>query len=509
LGIFYPELARPSAIMLELVNNGSEPAELVSLRAGSAYRGVVKPRIHTKLTENPSKGLEFVEFCAKYGQELLPWQEWLSEQTLRLKPDGRWQTPVNGILIARQNGKSTWMAWQILWRIFGLEQKLQVHTAHKLTTSAEVFYKIYNIITEHPELESQLVKKLEARGFQELQFSGGRRYIVRASNSATRGIAAPDTIWLDEAREYHDEDVWSSLRFTQMASANPQAFLLSNAGDQHSIVLNKMRERALASILTEDLSLGWWEWSAPPEIKFDGSSTFWEGVAQANPSLGHTIHPDNIRAVLNDPEDIVRTEVLCQWVSTINPVIHPSQWQSCAVEGLRLDPAADTWLALDLSPDRRQAALVASQRIDRDKFQVQLLQTWTNPGYLSDKLIANDIGDWYRKFNVLKIAYSARTASAVAARLVPAGLPVEAIDGQPYATSCDEFLSAISSGRLAHSNQEELTAHCLSAVRLNFGDGGWVMGRKVSNTTITGAVAAAMASHYATQSNDGIDIIVA
>jgi len=325
LGIFYPELARPSAIMLELVNNGTEPAELVSLRPGSAYRGVVKPRIHTKLTQNPSKGLEFVEFCAKYGQTLLPWQEWLSEQVLRMQPDGRWQTPVHGILLARQNGKSTWMAWQILWRIFGLEQKLQVHTAHKLTTSAEIFYKIYNIITEHPELESQLVKKLEARGFQELQFTGGRRYIVRASNSATRGIAAPDSIWLDEAREYHDPDVWSSLRFTQMASPNPQAFLLSNAGDQHSVVLNSTRERALASILTDDLSLGWWEWSSPPEIKFDDSAQFWQGIAQANPSLGYTIHPDNIRAVLNDPEDIVRTEVCCLWVSTINPVIHPSQ----------------------------------------------------------------------------------------------------------------------------------------------------------------------------------------
>lgn len=495
--------------MLELVNSGSDRFDLVSLRAGSAYRGVVKPRIHTTITENPSRGLEFVEFCAKYGQELMPWQEWLSEQVLRVFPDGRWQTPVNGILIARQNGKSTFMAWQILWRIFGLEQKLQVHTAHKLTTSAEIFYKIYGIIQEHPELECQVTKKIEARGFQELQFTNGRRYIVRASNSATRGIAAPDTIWLDEAREYHDEDVWSSLRFTQMASKNPQAFLLSNAGDQHSVVLNKIRERALATMLTEDLSLGWWEWSAPPEIKFDNSAKFWEGVAQANPSLGHTIHPDNIRAVLNDPEDIVRTEVLCQWVSTINPVIHPSQWNACAVDGLRLRDDADTWLAIDLSPDRRQAALVASQRIDKDRFQVQLLQTWTNPGYLSDKLIANDIADWYRKFAVQKIAYSARTASAVAARLVPAGLPVEAIDGQPYATSCDEFLSAISSGRLAHANQEELTKHCLSAVRLSFGDGGWVMGRKVSAAVITGAVAAAMASHYATQVENSVDIVVA
>jgi hypothetical protein len=174
-----------------------------------------------------------------------------------------------------------------------------------------------------------------------------------------------------------------------------------------------------------------------------------------------------------------------------------------------LNESADTWLAVDLSPDRRQAALVASQRIDKDRFQVQLLQTWTNPGFLSDKLIANDISDWYRRFSVLKIAYSARTAGAVAARLIPAGFPLEAIDGQPYATSCDEFLSAISSGRLAHSAQEELTAHCLSAVRVNFGDGGWIMGRKVSAAVITGAVAAAMASHYATQSDEGIDIAIA
>ncbi len=91
-------------------------------------------------------------------------------------------------------------------------------------------------------------------------------------------------------------------------------------------------------------------------------------TAQSNPSLGLTVHPDNIRAVLSDPEDIVRTEVLCQWVDTINPVINASQWESCRVEGLRLNPEADTWLAIDLSPSRKEAALVASQRLEGDKF---------------------------------------------------------------------------------------------------------------------------------------------
>jgi hypothetical protein len=141
------------------------------------------------------------------------------------------------------------MALQILFRIYVLKEKLQVHTAHKLTTSAELFYKIYAIIEQNPRLAAEFTKKLESKGFQELQFTEGRRYIVRANNSAGRGIAAPETIHLDEAREYKDEDVWSALRYTQMASANPQIWVYSNAGDQHSIVLNKLRERAMAAIL--------------------------------------------------------------------------------------------------------------------------------------------------------------------------------------------------------------------------------------------------------------------
>jgi len=400
------------------------------------------------------------------------------------------------------------MALNILFRIYVLKEKLQVHTAHKLTTSAELFYKIYGIIEQTPRLAAEFTKKLESKGFQELQFTEGRRYIVRANNSAGRGIAAPECIHLDEVRDYKDEDVWSALRYTQMASQNPQTFIYTSAGDQHSIVLNKLRERALAAMHGATDDIGWFEYSAPQDLKFDNSPDFWYGVAQANPSLGYTIHPDNIRAVLNDPESIVRTEVLTQWVDTINPVINPSQWAACEVEGLRLNPESDTWLAIDLSPDRKQAALVASQKLEGDDFQVILLQTWHNPSNLDDKSLANDVADWVRKYPVQLVAYSARTASAVAARLVPAGIRTEPIDGLDYAQSCDELLGAISSQRLAHSGQEELTRQCLAAVKLPFGDGGWVMGRKVSNAVICGAIASAMATHFATKSNEGLDIAI-
>jgi phage terminase large subunit-like protein len=485
-----------------------QSTEIARVRDESAYRGVPNPRIHTKLNDYPSHGEAMIRFCEEIGFELLPWQQWLAHHSLKYKPDGRWAHPIVCLLVGRQNGKSTFMALNILFRIYVLKEKLQVHTAHKLTTSAELFYKIYGIIEQSPRLSAEFTKKLESKGFQELQFTEGRRYIVRANNSAGRGIAAPNCVHMDEVRDFKDDDVWSALRYTQMASPNPQTFIYTSAGDQHSIVLNRLRERALAAIHGAPDDIGWFEYSAPQGIKFDNSPDFWLGVSQANPSLGHTIHPDNIRAVLNDPEDIVRTEVLTQWVDTINPVINASQWDACKVEALRLNPESDTWLAIDLSPDRKQAALVASQKLEGDKFQVILLQTWHNPSNLDDKSLANDLADWVRKYPVQLVAYSARTASAVAARLAPAGIRTEPIDGLDYAQSCDELLGAISSQRLVHSGQDELTKQCLSAVKLPFGDGGWVMGRKVSNAIICGAVASAMATHFATKSNDGVDIVI-
>ena len=163
----------------------AELGEIVRIRDESAYRGVPEPRIHTKLNDFPSYGEQMIKFCEEIGFTLMPWQQWLAHHSLKYKPDGRWCHPVITLLCARQQGKSTFMALQILFRIYVLKEKLQVHTAHKLTTSAELFYKIYGIIEQNPRLAAEFTKKLESKGFQELQFTEGRRYIVRANNSAS------------------------------------------------------------------------------------------------------------------------------------------------------------------------------------------------------------------------------------------------------------------------------------------------------------------------------------
>jgi phage terminase large subunit-like protein len=427
----------------------------------------------------------------------------LAHEICKVTEDDKWYFKEVGVIISRQNGKSTFMQLMILWRMFALGQKLQVHTAHKLTTSSEIFWKIDDTIQSHAKLVDDFGKKYESKGSQEIKLKSGGRYLVRANNSASRGIAAPDTIYMDEVREFHDDEVWSSLRYTQMATPNPQTLIFSNAGDQHSIVLNRLRERGLAAAAGSDDRFGWFVWSAEPGCDIRDKNAW----MQANPSAGYTISLDNLEAAMSDEESIVRTELLCQWVSVVNPAINPSNWNAAAKKDLKLDREALTWMAIDLSPNRQEGSLVAAQQ-KGDNINVVLLQTWTNPVNLDAKQIANDVADWVRKYQTETVAYSRQTSGAVAALLAPAGISITPIDGSVYGQACDEMLSAITSKRLYHPDQDEFNRQVLSAVKLPFKDGGWYLGRKVSNATICAAVAMAMVCHFATRGEAEYDIVV-
>jgi hypothetical protein len=70
-----------------------------------------------------------------------------------------------------------------------------------------------------------------------------------------------------------------------------------------------------------------------------------------------------------------------------------------------------------------------------------------------------------------------------------------------------QYQSRVSDAELT-TRQEEFTKQVLSAVKLPFKDGGWYLGRKVSNSTICAAVAMAMVSHFATRPETEVDIFV-
>jgi hypothetical protein len=487
-----------------------QTGEILIDQAYSGLGGVQTPRIHSKLNDLPSKGQDMIDFATELGINLMEWQRFVCIHGHKVREDGRWAHSELGLIMARQQGKSTLMMLRILTGMFVWGEGLQLASAHRLTTSLETFRQIVGLIETNPKLEKEVKKIRWQHGAEEIELFGNRRFVVKAANNAARGLSKPETIHLDELREYKDEDAWSSMRYSMMAAKNPQVWIYSSAGDQHSVILNKLRERALASATTND-PIGWFEWSAEPDapILLPSGEMNWSAFAQANPSLGITIHPDNLKAVINDPPDIVRTEVLAQWVDTINSAIDAQKWAMCQIDAIPLDPEQPTWLGLDLSPDRKFGALVAAQRLSGERFYIQLLHTWSNDYSLNDLAVANDIAPYVRKYNTQTVAYSKRTSQAVASRLSSAGIQVTDMDGAIYAESCDRWLGAINSHRLQHSGQDELTQQTLSAAKLPFGDGSWIIGRRASRVAVCASVASALVTYFATQPETETDIQIA
>lgn len=485
----------------QVVELGSKRLQTGIETTSAALFGHPTPRIHTPLNDLPSKGFELIDLAGEVGVDLMPWQKFVLEHTHKVKPDGRWATPINTVVVARQSGKSFLMQVRILGGLFLWDEPLQIGSAHRLATSLEQFRQLVSLIETSDYLAKQVKRIRWSHGSEEIETLKGTRFIVKAGGSAARGVSRPETIHLDELREMHDMESFASLRYTLLAAKNPMVMAYTNAGDSHSIVLNMLRERGLAAASGAVDDIGYFEWSAPTD------EVSLENAAYANPALGHTIHPDNIKAVFNDPPDVVMTEVLCRWVQTISSVIGAAEWQNCQDEEVELDPEKLTWMAIDCSPDRRFAALVAAQKLGDEKFIVKLLHTWENAIQLDDRAIANEAAPYLRKYPLEWLLYSRRTSGAVAARLQPAGIPIFDMDSA-YPQACDELLGAINSGRLRHKGQTDLTTQILSAVQLRRGDGGWVIGRRASQAAVCAAVGAALVTHFATRPETEIDILV-
>jgi phage terminase large subunit-like protein len=470
--------------------------------SGSMVEGISEPRLHSPFASDlPSRGQELIDLANKLGEPLMPWQELVAIESMRVKPDGRFAKPQCVVLVARQQGKSHFMRLRILWGLVNGE-KLQILAAHKLAVSLEHFNQVIDLIEQYDWLAEQVKRVRRTNGQEEIQFHNGARFKVVANNAAGRGYAGAETIYLDELREHKDYAAWSAITKTQLAAKNPMLYGFSNAGDATSIVLNELRDRGLATIQGVKDSLLWLEWSAP-----QGCAITLKNAAWANPALGRTVHPDNILATFNEPEAVVRTEVFCVWVDTLESPWSPNAWNQCADPNLEVKPNGNnTYLAFDVTPRRNQASLVAAQVID-GKIALGLVQTFESDTALDDLTIANAVADWAKAYDVTEIAYSKNTGQAVAARLLAAGIQTTAIDGRAFAMACDRMLSAMEHKRLIHKDEVTFNKHISACARVPFTEGGWIIGRRASNANVSGAVAAAMAISLASEPIADVDIV--
>ena len=478
------------------------------------------PRIFTpplrELTPETSLGFMFIEFCESLGQSLLPWQKWLSIHALEISgqfPDN-WSFRFRYIivLIARQNGKTYWFKLLGLFFNYVLQTKLVIGTGQSLDKSNDTFEEAVDLIESTPMLDAEFVKALRGAGRREYILKNGERWKVVALNRKARGWSS-DLILMDEAREMTDWLGWSAVSKTMLARPSALLVTVSNAGDATSVVLRHLRTQAHeqlgdpdktasshADLGGEDIdALGLFEWSAIPNCDIHDR----EQWAIANPSLGYGFLTEKAlaSACATDPEQVFRTECLCQWVETILPQPFPDgAWDNCLDVASEIEASAELYFGIDMSLDRKWVSIgVCGLRED---------------GNYHIELVARRIGtdwaiDWFRERAIkgkMNLAFQGRGAPVcfLAEQICTIdGITRMAIEGTDLSDGWGRFYDGVANNKIYHLEQPLMDAAAKTMQMRNLGGGIELPDRKKSPNDIAPLYCCIMAHAACTRMSVG------
>lgn len=469
--------------LLHLPSNSSEPKRRLVGRA--------EPRLFTPplrdLTPETSLGYLIIDFARDVlGMPLMPWQEWLVIHALEITEDGNLRFRNILVLVARQNGKTTLLMILALFWLYIDAVPLILSTSTNLDTAKEAWVKAVDLAESNQWLAPAVAPNgvRRANGEQELKTIYGSRYKIAAANRrGGRGLTVHRLI-VDELREHQNWDAWSAASNAQNAVKDAQAWCLSNAGDDQSIVLNHFRAEALAG---ENPAWAIFEWSAPEGCDLDDP----DARERANPALGITLTEATLDAALVMPAAAYRTEILCQHVPALDAAVDMGAWATIADPGGSLESAKSrVALCLDVSPTLGHATLAAAAIGEHGKARVEIVAAWSSTDQMRQELPALLARIKPRALGWFPGGPAASMAPDL--RELKRGVEIKA--GEVGAV-CQSFAEQVSSRRLIHGNQALLTAHVQGASRMHVGDG-WRFARN-DGGDVDAAYAAAGAVYLA------------
>lgn len=440
------------------------PTATAVMPATQVIKGSRTPRLSTEplrpLTRETSRGYSLIDFAELIGLPLLPWQQEAAIRALELNPDGSYRFRTVLILVSRQSGKTSLLKVWALWRMYVDGAKLVVGAAQSLDISREAWQGAVELAKDCPALAAELGVIRYANGEQCINLLSGARYRITATTrGAGRGLSV-DFLILDEVREQRDWLAWASLSKCTVARAKGQTVCISNMGDDQSVVLNSLRDSALAG---RDPSLGLFEWSAPEGCELDDVSAW----AQACPGLGYTISEQAIRSALaTDPPNVFRTEMLTQRVDSMDSAVDISAWKRSADATGSLAPHRDRLAAcFDVALDNNHATLAIAAELPDGRVRVEIAGSWRStedarrelPALL-DKL-QPQIVTWFPNgpANAFRPMLTARADSLE-------------LSGNHATASCMGLADLVVAGRVLHPGDALLDAQMSGASRWIQGD---------------------------------------
>ena len=482
----------------------------------SKVYGSEEPRIYTKplreLTPDTSLGFDVIDFSENILKvELLPWQKFVLVHALEIvgsfEDEWHFRFRTVLVLVARQQGKTFLSCILALYFLYVLRVALVLGTAQDVSNAEDVWMMCVEFAQSNEWLAEEIKHVWFTNGSKRLQLEGGRDYRVRASNrKAGRGKSA-NLVLLDEVREHQTWDAYSALSKTVIAREDALLWCMSNAGDSTSVVLKHLRGIGHAALGnpdgldievtdSDDDTLGIFEWSAPPDA--DPSDV--DAWAQANPSLGYTVTMRAMKsAYATDPEDVFKTECLCQWVTAkVTPPFPADAWDAGRDESSEIAPDSPLMFGVDVSADRNHAAIAVCGARGDGHLHIELVAYRVGIGWLQQ---------WFAEHagkNGITVAMQGRGAPVSAfVEILSAvdGVEVIKCEGVDVAGWCGRMWDSVASCAdskldavpVHHRTQPALDLAAQIAATRPMGDGSWAWDRRKSLEDVSPLVAATMA----------------
>ena len=459
-------------------------------------KGRAKPRISPP-TPAKSDLAAFRETAVGVGIVLMSWQVSAARYLEATGRDGRHLFREVAIVAARQNGKNEILVPLIVKRLRA--GKRIMHTAQDRSVPRDIFYRVADIMWEQdnalfPLRNDRQTKPRYANGQEEIRLSNGGVYsIVAPTRGGARGPSR-DLVIIDELREFDSWDFIAAAKPTTIASTDPQILYLSNAGDEQSVVLNALRDRA-----DKDPGLAYLEWSATPSLPADDV----KGWAEANPAMGH--EPEGMGSVFGNLESeylsnklagtlsIFEVEHLCRWVVSIRKrLVSEAAWKLGETE---VEYPSKSFMGIALDPrGQRASAAIAWPRADGTLGLRLIFDVPGNP-IDTDKL-GPDLREAAKKYGVPLVGFDPLT-DAVLAKFFPQSEPIA---GQKHANASARFVSAVEAGKVKWADCAAVTSDLVWTARKEHDESGSFQAvRGNDDRPITAALAAIRAVWLASE----------
>lgn len=425
---------------------------------------LVPPATHDTL------GQYAVDFAAKAGLHLDPWQQTVLRGSMGLTAERKWAARNVGLLVPRQSGKGAVLEARELFGLFVLNEKLIIHSAHKFDTSQEHFLRMRTLIEGNPDLERHVASTMTANGKESINLRNGARlkFKARTVSGSGRGFSA-DLLVLDEAMLLPDAALAAMLP-TLITRPNPQVWWTSSAGTPDSTALWRLVKRGRAGAER----LAYWEWGC--DVGADVTDR--REWAKANPGLGYRLPMEALEDEFDNltPEDFAR-EHLGVWDDHIEGVFPSGAWQ--ALEDSASSITGSPIFAVDVTFDRSSSSIgVAGPRTDGIAHVEDVAQRrgseWVID-WLPAKVLEHNAGG--------VVVDPGGPAGPLIPELESRGVKVFPTTAREYGQACTRFYDRVIEGKLRHLGLPALDAAVRGARQRPLGES-WAWDRKHTSVDI-------------------------